>query len=198
MRPPSRALIAVTESWRPTRRRLDDRPAAQDRTGAPRGIRMVAPPRTSRGATMPKAELDRKQLIETLNGILELELAGVVRYTHYSLMIFGHARIPIVKWMRDQATEGLSHAAAAGEHITTLGGHPSLTIGKLLEGRRHDIDHILREAADHEKEGIRLYRTLLDQATGTSVLLEEYAREMVAEEETHLSEIEKMLRRPDA
>ena len=120
---------------------------------------------------MPKAELDRKQVIETLNAIMELELAGVVRYTHYSLMIFGHARIPIVKWMRDQASEGLSHAVAAGEHITTLGGHPSLKIGRLLEGQRHDIDHILRE---------------------------EYAREMVSEEEMHLSEIEKMLRRPDA
>ena len=147
---------------------------------------------------MPKAELDRKQVIETLSAILELELAGVVRYTHYSLMIFGHARIPIVKWMRDQASEGLSHAADAGEHITTLGGHPSLKIGKLLEGQRHDIDHILREAADHEKEGIRLYQTLLDQTMGTSILLEEYARKMIAQEEMHLSEIEKMLRRPDA
>ena len=147
---------------------------------------------------MPKEGLDQKQVVETLNAILELELAGVVRYTHYSLMIFGYARIPIVKWMRDQASEALTHAAAAGEQITTLGGHPSLKIGKLLETRRHDIEHILREAADHEREGIRLYKTLLDQATGTSVLLEEYARKMVSEEETHLSEIEKMLRRPDA
>ena len=35
----------------------------------------------------------------SLNTILELELAGVVRYLHYSLMVFGHARIPIIGWM---------------------------------------------------------------------------------------------------
>jgi bacterioferritin len=147
---------------------------------------------------MQRNDLDRKQVIETLNAILEVELAGVVRYTHYSLMIFGHARIPIVKWMRDQASEGLKHAAAAGEHITALGGHPSLKIGKLLESEQHDIDHILREAVDHEEAGIHLYRALLDQAAGRSVLLEEYARAMTAEEEMHLAEIEKMLRRPGA
>ena len=58
---------------------------------------------------------------------------GVVRYTHYSLMIYGYNRIPIVSWMRDQATESLDHANRAGELITQFGGHPSLGIGQLLE-----------------------------------------------------------------
>src|SRR5689334_17500974 len=102
--------------------------------------------------------MDKKKVIETLNGILELELAGVVRYTHYSLMIFGHARIPIIGWMRKEASEALTHATAAGELITAFGGHPSLKIGKLLETQRHDIDDILREAIEHEKAGVALYR----------------------------------------
>src|SRR6185295_14578059 len=125
-----------------------------------------------------------------------LELAGVVRYTHYSLMVFGHGRIPIVKWMREQAAEGLAHAAAAGEHITALGGHPSLKIGKLLETHKHDIDQILREAIEHEVAGVELYRELLELACGKSIVLEEYARKMVHDEEVHVAEIEKMLRRP--
>ena len=141
-------------------------------------------------------ELDAKKAIDILNGILELELAGVVRYTHYSLMIFGHARIPIVKWMREQAEEAITHAIAAGEHITSLGGHPSLKIGKLLETHRHDINQILQEALEHEREGIKLYRALLELAQGRSVLLEDYARQMISSEEMHLSEIEKMLRSP--
>src|SRR4029434_1205320 len=117
------------------------------------------------------------KVIRSLNTILELELAGVVRYVHYSLMVFGHARIPIISWMRNQATEGLNHAAMAGEHVTavaghpspqlhnqatecwnhaamagehvtSLGGHPSPNIGKLVESHKHDITQILGEALD--------------------------------------------------
>jgi len=143
-----------------------------------------------------KPSIDTKKVIDTLNAILETELAGVVRYVHYSLMIFGHSRIPIVKWMHDQAAEGMDHARRAGEHVTTLGGHPSLKIGKLLETYKHDIDQILREAIEHEREGIELYRKLLDLVKDRSVRLEEYARAMTAHEEVHLSEIEKMLRPP--
>ena len=143
-----------------------------------------------------KDSIDTRKVIDTLNAILEIELAGVVRYMHYSLMIFGHSRIPIVQWMRDQATEGMAHASRAGELITSLGGHPSLKIGRLLETHKHDIDQILREALEHEKEGIALYRNLLGLVRERNVRIEEYARGMIADEETHLSEIEKMLRPP--
>jgi bacterioferritin len=146
-------------------------------------------------ATRQRKEDD---VINALNAILEIELAGVVRYMHYSLMIFGYSRIPIVKWMRDQAEESLAHAAAAGEQITALGGHPSLKIGKLLETYHHDIDQILREAVEHEREGLALYRELLARVKDRSIALEEYARSMVASEETHINEIEKMLRQPGA
>jgi bacterioferritin len=140
--------------------------------------------------------LDTDKAVEALNAILETELAGVVRYMHYSFMISGHARIPIVKWMRAQADESLLHAAEAGEFVTALGGHPSLAIGKLLETRHHEIDQILREALEHESEGLVRYRALLDVARDASISLEEYARKMIASEETHVSEVEKMLRRP--
>ncbi len=87
-----------------------------------------------------------KKVIESLNRILELELAGVVRYMHYSFMIFGHNRIPIVAWLRDQSNESNAHAVLAGEHITAFGGHPSLKIGSLLETHKHDVNEILKEA----------------------------------------------------
>jgi len=72
---------------------------------------------------MPKPEtnLDDKKVLATLNQILELELAGVVRYMHYSFMIFGHQRIPITAWLRKQADESLAHSVLAGEHITRSG-----------------------------------------------------------------------------
>jgi bacterioferritin len=139
---------------------------------------------------------ETKQAIDTLNKILELELAGVVRYMHYSFMIFGHNRIPIVAWLRDQANESNAHAVQAGEHITTFGGHPSLKIGPLLETHKHDVNEILKEAYEHEKLGLKAYYDLLELATGNSVLLEEYARDQISAEEMHLADIRKMMRKP--
>lgn len=140
--------------------------------------------------------LDTKATIDALNKILEAELAGVVRYTHYSLMVFGYNRIPIVSWLRAQATESLTHAQQAGEMITHFGGHPSLNIGKLLETHNHDIGDILRESYAHEQTTLRLYVDLLALVEGKSVMLEEYARGLILQEETHLGEVDKMLRKP--
>jgi bacterioferritin len=142
------------------------------------------------------AELDKKRAVDLLNRILEAELAGVVRYTHYSFLVFGHNRIPIVSWMREQAAESLTHAQQAGEMITFLGEYPSLTIGPLLDNHKHDVDAIMRESLETEAKAFALYRDLLKCAEGNSVILEEYARQMVYAEELHASEVDKMLRRP--
>ena len=140
-------------------------------------------------------ELDAKSVVATLNEILELELAGVVRYMHYSFMIFGHHRIPITGWLREQSNESMAHATQAGEHITSLGGHPSLRIGPLLETHKHAVDDILGEALEHEQKGLDAYRNLLDQVRDRSIMLEEFARAMIAQEEAHLAETRKMMRR---
>lgn len=141
-------------------------------------------------------ETDKQKAIEVLNRILELELAGVVRYTHYSLMVFGYNRIPIVSWLKGNADESMAHAHKAGEFVTMLGGHPSLKIGPLLETEKHDIGDILRESLEHENATLKAYYDLLAAVEGHSVALEEYAREMILLEELHLDEVNKMLRKP--
>ncbi len=145
---------------------------------------------------MASTELETTAVIETLNRILEAELAGIIRYTHYSFMVYGYSRIPIVGWLRSQANESLLHAQEAGELITALGGHPSLGIGKLLETQKHDIGDILRESLEHEQEAISWYEQLLQLVQGRNVMLEEYARQKIAAESLHLSEVDKMLRQP--
>ncbi|TXH40159.1 MAG: bacterioferritin [Burkholderiaceae bacterium] len=140
----------------------------------------------------------REQAIAALNQILETELSGVVRYTHYSLMVYGYNRIPIVSWLKGNATESLAHAHRAGEMVTLLGGHPSLKIGNLLETEQHDVGDILRESLEHEQSALDGYYALLKIVEGHSVLLEEYAREMIVQEELHLDEVNKMLRQPGA
>ena len=142
------------------------------------------------------SKMDHAKVVKALNTILEMELAGVVRYTHYALMVFGYNRIPIVSWLRGQATESLGHADKAGELITHLGGHPSLSIGPLLETHNHDIGDIMRESLAHELASLECYKKLLKLVEGESVMLEEYAREMIYQEELHMGEVDKMLRKP--
>jgi bacterioferritin len=141
-------------------------------------------------------DFDKKTVVDTLNKILEVELAGVVRYTHYSMMVYGYNRIPIVSWLRSQAQESLTHAQQAGELVTHLGEHPSLAIGPLLETQKHDVADILQESMEHERQSLALYQELLSHVQGRSVLVEEYAREMIRSEETHVGEVDKMLRNP--
>lgn len=142
-------------------------------------------------------DTETRKAIEILNKIMEIELAGVVRYTHYSLMVYGYNRIPIVSWLKGNADEGLVHAHRAGELATLMGGHPSLKIGELLETEKHDIGDILRESLEHEKASLAAYYELLALSeNGKSVTLEEYARELIVSEELHLDEVNKMLRTP--
>lgn len=145
---------------------------------------------------MANTPIDTEAVVAVLNKILEAELAGVVRYTHYALMVFGYNRIPIVSWMRGQAAESMAHANEAGELITHLNAHPSLGIGPLLETHRHDIGDILRESLEHETLALAEYTRLLELVNGRNVLLEEYARRMIALEEMHLGDVRKMLKKP--
>ena len=135
-----------------------------------------------------------KNTISSLNKILELELAGVVKYTHYAFMVQGPYRLSIVQWLRTQAQESLAHAEAVGEHITSLGEHPTLKISDLLETHKHSTEDILNECLEHEKEAIRSYYELLKNVDSGSIMLEEFARTQIAAEEMHEAELKKMLR----
>lgn len=141
-------------------------------------------------------KLDQEKVVSVLNRLLEAELAGVVRYTHYSFLVFGFGRIPIVAWLREQADESLLHAQQVGEWITTLGAYPSLAIGPLLDSHQHDIGAMLRESLATEAQALALYRELLTQVEGRSVALEEFARQMIHAEELHAADVDKMLRKP--
>ena len=140
--------------------------------------------------------MDNAAVLNQLNRILELELAGVIRYTHYSFMVHGFGRIPIVSWLRSQADESMLHAHEAGEMITQLGGDLSLAVGDLLSGVTHDTGKILKESLAHEQEAVEAYGRLLRLVQGNSVMLEEYASRMVADETRHIGEVQKMLRAP--
>jgi len=138
--------------------------------------------------------MDKEKVLASLNKILELELAGVVKYTHYAFMVQGPYRLTVVEWLRSQAQESLTHAEAVGEHITSLGEHPTLKISDLLETHKHSTEDILNECLQHEKEAVKAYYELMNNVGSESIMLEEFARTQIALEEMHESELKKMLR----
>ena len=138
--------------------------------------------------------MEKDKIIKVLSEIFNHEINGVVRYTHYALMVFGSDRLPLVTYFRNQAKESLTHADLVGEHITGLGGHPPLNNDNLKETFNHEINDLLKETLEHEKIAISVYYKLLSLVEGESVYLEEYARSMIGQEELHALEVEKMLK----
>ena len=143
---------------------------------------------------MENNEINTKDVCDILNEIMEYELAGVVRYTHSSMMVSGPYRLPIVTFLKEQAEESLLHAQLAGEKIAGLDGHPSQKIAKIEETNRHTIKDILEESLEHELFALSLYKKLLNCVENKSVYLEEYARAQIGEEEQHSLELKIMLK----
>ena len=65
----------------------------------------------------------------------------------------------------------------------------------LLETHLHDLGDILRESLANESDALAAYYQLLELTQGKSVLLEDYARSLIVQEEMHADEVNKMLRR---
>ena len=143
---------------------------------------------------MENAQIESNKVCNILNEIMEYELAGVVRYTHSSMMVSGPYRLPIVTFLKEQASESLLHAQQAGEKIAGLNGHPSQKIAKIEETNRHSIKDILEESLEHELYALSLYKKLLQSVENKSVYLEEYARAQISEEEQHSLELKIMLK----
>ncbi len=135
-----------------------------------------------------------EKAVAILDEIMQCELAGVVLYTHYSVMVTGPNRIPLVEFLRAQAAESLTHAQTAGDLLTGLDGHPSLEVATVEETHDHSIRAIIEESYRHEKRALSLYKELLSVVTDQSVYLEEYARGMIGQEQLHTMELRKMLR----
>ena len=138
--------------------------------------------------------IDRQKVISILNDIMKYELAGVVRYTHSALMVVGPYRESLVTYFNEQSSESLTHAQNAGELLVSLGGHPSQEVSIIDESNEHNVSSLLSESLDHERQAVSLYKELLKEVVDKSIYLEEYAKEMIKNEEIHSLTVEKMLK----
>lgn len=139
--------------------------------------------------------VNEKKVGTILNKIIAHELSGVNRYAHYTMVVSGLERLSLVNYFKGHATESLDHALKAGELLTGLNGHPTLNIENTMESNKHDLVSILNESIAHETEASKLYRKLLEAVQGHSVYLEDYARDMIGQEELHVLDMRKLLRK---
>ena len=138
--------------------------------------------------------VNREKVISILNEIMKYELAGVVRYTHSALMVVGPYRESLISYFNGQSSESLTHAQSAGDLLVSLGGHPSQDISIIKETNEHSIAALLEESLEHERKAVSLYKELLSEVVDKSIYLEEYAKEMIKNEEIHSLTVEKMLK----
>ena len=139
--------------------------------------------------------IDEKKVCTILDHIIAHELAGVNRYTHYALTVYGLERLSLVGYFKIHATESLDHALKAGELMTGLNGHPSLRAAQIEETHKHDLENIIRESIAHETTAAHLYHELLSEVKDKSVYLEDYARSMIGAEEQHVLEMRKIVKK---
>ena len=138
--------------------------------------------------------MDTKLVIEKLNGLLEEELASIVRYLHHSFLVFGPIRIPVMELFRKRAKDATTHAVLVGEKITALGGHPTVKISEVLEPGKQTVEEMLKEDLEAEKDMIIRYKKFLPLVE-EDVALHFLLCRIVEEEQLHIEDLEKLLRK---
>ena len=117
----------------------------------------------------------------------------MVRYTHYALMVTGPNRLPIVEFMKAQATESLTHAQQVGDPDWAWRASVPERGGSRRNLQTFDSRHPFREFEARKTCGATLIE-LLDTVRDASIYREEFARTMISTEEFHQLELTKMLR----
>ncbi len=138
--------------------------------------------------------MHREEALRRLNELLSEELEASIRYLHLSMMVHGIDRLIVQKILQENHEETLEHAQQVGEKILQLGGNPSPRIRVEVEGRRFTGQEAIAEALIFEKAALEGYRELLERIDGSGdVVLEEFARQQVAVESEHVSQLQMLL-----
>ena len=138
--------------------------------------------------------MDKEKVIQVLNQALEYEMGSVVKLLHHSFLVFGPGRGPLQQFLRTRVNDSITHATQLGEKITALGGHPSINVRVEHAPGEQSIEDMLREDLENEQEAVTLYRENLD-LVANDVPLDQMFRDIICEEQGHVEEFEKMLRK---
>jgi bacterioferritin len=134
--------------------------------------------------------MSNKKIIQGLNDALEREMSNVVSYLHYSFMVRGVNRGPLVEFFRGQAQESFGHATRLGEKIVALGGQPSIRVEPIRELKSGTAEAMLREELGREKEEVMRYIALL-KLVENDIALRVMLEEIVKDEQEGIEELER-------
>lgn len=136
--------------------------------------------------------MDRKKLIEKLNGDLAGELQAVIMYTVYAAQVKGPYRPQLVSFFQAEIPEEQGHAQFLADKIVALGGVPTTEPRPVPPAS--DAKEMLENVLAAEKEAIADYSARVDQAEeagerGLAIQLED----IVMDETSHYEETKKLL-----
>ncbi|OUU26300.1 MAG: hypothetical protein CBC13_00495 [Planctomycetia bacterium TMED53] len=136
----------------------------------------------------------RDEALRRLNELLAEEMEASIRYLHLSTLVQGIDRLVIQKVLKENHEETIEHAQQVSEKIIQVGGVPQPKINLELTGDKCTGIEALQTALLFEQAALDAYKDFLDTVEGSGdVILEEFARQQVAIESEHVSELQMLL-----
>jgi len=140
------------------------------------------------------SEYSREVALSRLNELLAEELEASIRYLHLGTLVQGIDRLVIQKGLQENHEETVEHAQQVSEKILQVGGTPKPKINLELTGEKCTGVEALQTALLFEQAALDAYKEFLEVVEGSGdVVLEEFARQQVALESEHVSELRMLL-----
>ena len=140
------------------------------------------------------SEYSREVALSRLNELLAEELEASIRYVHLGTLVQGIDRLVIQKVLQENHEETVEHAQQVSEKILQVGGTPKPKINLELTGEKCTGIEALQTALLFEQAALDAYKEFLEVVEGSGdVVLEEFARQQVALESEHVSELQMLL-----
>ena len=140
------------------------------------------------------SEYSREVALSRLNEFLAEELEASIRYLHLGTLVQGIDRLVIQKVLQENHEETVEHAQQVSEKILQVGGTPKPKINLELTGEKCTGIEALQTALLFEQAALDAYKEFLEVVEGSGdVVLEEFARQQVALESEHVSELQMLL-----
>ncbi len=136
--------------------------------------------------------MEKKQLIDNLNGDLAGELSAVIQYIAYAAKATGPYRPQLAAFFAEEVADEQAHAQFLANKIIALGGEPTTTPRPVPEAKTNRA--MLEAVAEAERQAVRDYSQRAQEAEefgdkGLVVQLED----MVRDETGHLEETLRIL-----
>lgn len=132
----------------------------------------------------------REELVENLNRALGFELAAVIQYSQHSYLVTGVEREVYKEFFRDQAEEAQKHAEFLGDKLVALGGIP--TVEPAMIRQSVDLKEMLKQDLKLEREAMAAYMDAWRSCDDGDLPTKFWLEGQIADEETHIEELEKL------